>query len=464
MTEVFETIRLYHMIEPGMRVLVGVSGGADSVYLLHELNKYRKETPFELMAVHVNHGLRGKESLADAEFVKALCDREGIPCRVENADVRLLSEKEGLSLEEAGRNERYRIFEEIRQEWDAQRIAVAHTRNDQAETVMFNLARGSSLKGLGGMRPVQGAVIRPLLFTFREEIEDTLQKEGISWRTDKSNLSDDFTRNRIRQDLLPLMEKEVNSKSIFHISEAASRLQEVQAYLDRQVDKAAARCIRGDCLLLEPYEKEESLIQQELMKRMLQRGGGGKNIAAVHLGQLCALAEKNCGKSLDLPGGIRAVRENGVLRFVYKEKLLDPQGDDTEETEPIPLPVPGCVHFQDCTVRTELLENTDQIYEQAIQGSTYTKWFSYDTIKDGFQLQLRTRRPGDYLVVNAQGGTRKLKDYLIDQKIPQAQRDRILLIADGSHILWVMGYRISEDVKITRKDKKVIKIQMVEGD
>ncbi len=459
MQQVFDVIRSWHMIEAGMRVIAGVSGGADSVYLLQVLCHYRKEVPFDLSVVHVEHGLRGDESLEDAAFVKNLCEEQGIPCRIVPARVRERAGREGLSLEEAARAERYRIFEEVRQELRAQRIAVAHNQNDQAETVLWNLARGSGLTGLGGIRPVQGAVIRPLLYTSREEIEAALTSEGISWRTDRTNLGTDYTRNRIRNSLLPQMKRDLNAKSTQHIASAGFRLQEVEDYLERQVDESASRCLLDHRLLLEPFLKEEPLMQQELLRRMLKRLGGLKDVGAKHIMILMKLAGQDCGKSCDLPGKIRAVREEGVIRF---EKSDSAPAAGPSGVLSAALKVPGRVQILGYTVTAKRAVPEEVPEKRILREKKYTKWISYDTISHG--LQLRTRQTGDYLIVNEAGGRCSLKDYLINQKVPRAKRDEILLLADGSHILWVVGYRISEAAKVTPKTKQVVKIQILEGE
>ncbi len=456
MEEIFEVIQRYHMIEEGMRVIVGVSGGADSTYLLQVLRQYQREVSFELLAVHVEHGLRGEDSRADAAFVRELCESEGIPCRVVPAQVRQRAKKEKLSLEEAGRKERYRIFREILQEWDAQRIAVAHNRNDQAETVLMNLARGSGLKGLGGIKPVQGEIIRPLLFTGRDEIEEALRASGISWRTDKTNLDEDCTRNRIRLSLLPMMERKLNQQSTLHIAQAGMRLQDVQRYLTEQAGEAAARCFREDVILLSPFCQEDPLIRRELLRKMLERCGGMKDVGAVHIRMLEDLIEMPCGKRVSLPGNLSVIREEDALRFVKEADVL---------REPIPaaaLPVPGQILFGTLCVRTECVENSPEIMRQIADEKQYTKWLSYDTITNS--LQVRTRQTGDYLIINTEGGKQKLKDYLIDQKVPAGKRDELPLVADGPHILWVVGHRISEAAKVTPGTKKVIKIQVCEGE
>ncbi len=463
--DIFDTIRQYGMIEPGMRVIAGVSGGADSVCLLYVLDEYRREVPFELSAVHVEHGLRGAESLEDAAFVEELCSKRGIPCRVIHSDVRRIAEEQGLSLEEAGRRERYRIFGEQARDAGADRIAVAHSRNDQAETVLMNLVRGSGLFGLAGIRPVRDRIIRPLLFTNRSEIEEILRGAGLSWRTDQSNFEKDFTRNRVRLEILPMMERELNSRASEHIAQSAERLREVQTYLDKQTDSASAACLRQDgrgvLLLLAPFEREDPLIQKELLLRALdltaagadtQPESGRKDIGQVHLEMLRDLAGMDCGKSVDLPGKIRASREEGVLRFAPRRE------EAAKESSPLPLslPVPGEVRLRQIKVCTELAAYDPGMEEQIREEKKYTKWFSYDTINSN--LQLRTRQSGDYLVVNSEGGKKKLKEYLIEMKIPRERRDELLLLADGSHILWVLGYRISEAAKVTEKTRQLLKV------
>ncbi|MCD7717659.1 MAG: tRNA lysidine(34) synthetase TilS [Lachnospiraceae bacterium] len=492
---VFHTIKEYHMIETGMRVIAGVSGGADSICLLYALRQYRREIPFELLVVHVEHGLRGQESLDDAAFVQKLCAEWEIPCRVETAAVTQRADREGLSVEEAARAERYRIFEETGREWHADRIAVAHNRNDQAETVLWNLARGSSLRGLGGIRPVQGKLIRPLLFTDRNDIEAYLQKAGLDWRTDRTNLETDYTRNRIRLSLLPQMEKDLNAQASRHIAEAADRLRGVQDYLDRVTDEAAGRCIAvengdadeaaGRCIVadgfgpgcsvvirLEAYKKEEALIRQELLKRAVElcadenKKSGLKDIGAVHIHMLEELADMDCGKRCNLPGGICAVREDGILRFMRHRGAAGMRMDSARAgRSSASLILPDCDNgpetgriFAGISVTAELLSNTPELKKYFLEEKKYTKWISYDTIKSN--LLLRTRRPGDYLVVNAEGGKKKLKDYLIDQKIPRDKRDGILLLADGSHILWVVGWRLSEAAKVTDETRQVLKVAL----
>ena len=596
MRHIFDVIREYDMIEPGMRVMAGVSGGADSVCLLYVLNEYRRTVPFELLAVHVEHGLRGQESLEDARFTQELCRRLDVPCCVEHVDVRAAVRAQGLSEEEAARALRYEAFRKNGARWRADCLAVAHNRGDQAETVLWNLVRGSGLRGLCGMRPVrrlipggtdeiflkltgnqpdsrqggadgtllkltgnqpdsqpdgadaaflkqtenlhQGdadaiSIIRPLLYTDRKEIEEILRSAGLSWRTDRTNLEPDYTRNRIRLSLLPQMERDLNAQAGLHIAQAAQKLQKLEAYLERQTDAAAGRCFvepeagsaaarrhlaePGTVLRLTSFFAEEPLIQEELLKRALVMCGGGrglKDVGAVHLDMLMQLAKMDCGRECHLPGGVRAVREDGILRFTkggrtvhgqsttgaYKSKHIKEAPDERSSILQYDLPVPGTLIVEEnagvassafmreqfsasssgtslssvsagiceqapssprrVRVTTDLLVNHSALRNEICDEKKYTKLLSYDTIK--CNVQLRTRRPGDYLVINDQGGRRKLKDYLIDRKIPRDRRDEVWLVADGSHILWVVGYRISAAAKVRENTEKVIRIQIEE--
>lgn len=411
------------------------------------------------------------------------------------AEVKTLAEQKGLSTEEAGRMERYRIFDEMKRACGAQRIAVAHNQDDQAETVLHHLARGSGLAGLCGIRPVRGDVIRPLLFTERREIERLLQENGIAWRTDRTNLEQDYTRNKIRLSVLPLLTREVNGRAAAHIAQAGRRLLQAQEYLERVTEAAAGRCFTcaGDfagqgfaaretesaaqnsvILLLTPFLQEDELIRRELVKEALARCGGLRDVAEVHIEALMRLSHLDCGKELSLPGQVRAVREDGMIRFektdaessgcraagtVSGKSAANPASERPASAE-YPLAVPGhCAagHWEACVT---LLENDGDLNSEIIKEKKYTKWLSYDTIKN--DVLLRTRRPGDYLVVNEQGGRKKLKDYLIDCKVPKDRRNQVWLLADGSHILWVVGYRISEAAKVTKATKQVIKIQLKE--
>ena len=241
MEKVLDYIRKNGMVQRGDRIIAGVSGGPDSVCLLFLLDKYKETLGISLEVVHMEHGIRGKESLEDAAFVENFCRKLAIPCHTYHRDIPKLAREWKCSGEEAGRRARYEAFEEVRSKNGGTKIAVAHNRNDQAETVLFHLVRGSGLSGLSGIRPVRGNIIRPLLCLTREEIEDLLRKENLPFRTDATNLETDYARNRIRLNILPLLREELNPRACEHLAETAERLALAEDYLAGQAREAAKR-------------------------------------------------------------------------------------------------------------------------------------------------------------------------------------------------------------------------------
>ena len=240
-TELF--IRKYGMIEKDDVVIAGVSGGADSVCLLFILCRLQERLGFQVKVCHVNHGLRGREADADEEYVRNLCASMNVPCRIFREDVELIAVKRKQSLEEAGRTVRRAAFGTMCREDGGTKIATAHHRDDNAETVLLNIARGTGLKGLCGIRPVQGRWIRPLLDSDREQIETFLKEQGLSWCTDVTNEEDDYTRNRIRHNILPVMKEQINAGVVRHLEELSIQAREVWDYLEHGVQAAWERCV-----------------------------------------------------------------------------------------------------------------------------------------------------------------------------------------------------------------------------
>ena len=485
MQNIIGTIRKYNMIQSGMHVLAGVSGGADSVCLLMALLEFQRECPFTVTVVHVEHGIRGEESCGDADFVQKLCAELGVDCRVEHVDAPGEAKKQGFSLEEAARILRYQVFEQVRAETGADVIAVAHNEDDQAETVLWNLIRGSALKGLGGIRPVREHMIRPLLFTSRERIEQILRDRGMNWRTDRTNFDVEYTRNRLRLEVIPCLERYLNRKAREHIAEAAEQLQEAQNYIEGQVRRATERCIADGAaagreqgiifLKLNLFAQEEYYVQGELLRECISRCAGGaglKDVGKVHVEMLRKLAEMPCGKRQNLPGGITASRRDGIILFEKSKKTAGKEsteeyfpalngrmeiGDMTVVTRTIPRKL-----FDERLLAAEKMKNGGygvQNPPEILSEKKCTKWLACDTIKNN--VCCRRRKTGDYLTVNAQGGRKKLKDYMIDCKIPREERDSLWLFADGSHVLWLPGFRISEAAKVTDETETVLEITVI---
>lgn len=445
----------YGMIRQGETVIAGVSGGPDSVCLLFLLKELCLEKGARLYAVHVHHGLRGAEADGDECFVRELCGREQVPLRVFSFDVRERAAREKMSLEEAGRLCRYEAFREEAQRLGGARIAVAHHMDDQAETVLFHLFRGTGIRGLCGMEPVRGDIIRPLLCVRRSEILEWLQQKNLSWRTDSTNESTEYMRNRIRGELLPYVRQYMNPQAERHVAEAARELSEVEEFLERKTEEAFRLCVRTEeqaCFLFETgFRSLDPVIRKRLLRRCMEETGGLRDVERVHIRILGELMDKQTGSRADLPGGRLARRE---YQGIFLGKRTDsPPGD-------VLIPrIPGQTadgryvwHFS--------LEMAQK--DQIIPQKTYTKWFDYDKIEK--YLEIRGRKPGDYLEINREHGRKKLKAYLTDNKIPAAERERLRLLADGSHIVWIPGYRISERYKVTENTERILRVQIDGGE
>lgn len=440
-------------------VIAGVSGGADSVCLLFVLLELQKSIGFQLVAVHVNHELRGEDADADEAFVKNLCCEKNIKCICYSENVESLAKKWKQSTEEAGRSLRRTCFEEVMKTCGGTKIALAHHKNDSAETFLMNLARGTGLKGLGGIAPVQGKFIRPLLCVERKEIEKYLHEKGIPYCTDATNASDDYTRNRVRNHILPYMVAEVNEKTVAHMGETMAYLREVQKFLENQRDSYWEKCVlEGDnryLLLKEEFEKVPDVIRPMILKKVLsETANREKDIENIHLRSLEELLEKQTGRKMDLPYGIEARKTYQGLEISVKKDL-----DDGNKEEVFFVPDKEEYTFGEYQISCHLQER-NEIEKYMEKGGT--NWIDYDIIQNG--VSFRTRRPGDYITIDKEGRTQKLKSYFINEKIPQGERDDILLVADGSHIIWIWGYRRNCAYQMTDSTKHVLEININKGE
>ena len=475
-TELF--IRKYGMIEKNDVVIAGVSGGADSVCLLFILCSLQERLGFRVKVCHVNHELRGREADEDEAYVKELCARLGVPCRIFREDVELIAAKRKQSLEEAGRTVRRAAFGTMCREDGGTKIATAHHRDDNAETVLLNIARGTGLKGLCGIRPVQGRWIRPLLASSREQIESFLKAQGVSWRTDATNEEDDYTRNRIRHNILPVMKEQVNAGVVRHLEELSMQSLEVWQYLEQGVQKARERCVcvqeerngayhAGQKKVPEviriggkAFGQEAPAVQKQLVRECIAAvRGGEKDIGSVHLKSVTELFGRQCGKRVDLPGGVTAERTyDGIV--IRKRRNTKEEG--AGEMREVLLNIPGETLMPDGIhrVKCRFADISERDKAKEIPQKSYTKWIDYDIIKYG--LSVRTRRSGDYLTVDEQGKHQKLKSWFINEKIPRELRDKMLLVADGHHIVWIPGRRMSRACQISNRTKRILEIIITE--
>lgn len=470
--KVFSYLERHGMISPGQKILAGVSGGADSVCLLFVLWEYAKTAPVTLTAVYVDHGLRA-EAGEDGAYVEELCRRLGVPFYLKKADVRGFAARTGKSLEEAGRELRYELFGQTAREAGAHRVAVAHSQNDRAETMLFHLFRGSALKGLCGILPTRGEIIRPLLCLEREEIEAYLRAREIPWRTDATNQEDVYTRNRIRHYILPFAESQVCRGAVSHMCKAAELLQETEDYLERQTQEAAERLTEsirqgdGQAFLVRRagFLELHGALQKRLVHTLLSRLlPGARDITCRHVEDVLALFTKGENPSLSLPFGVRAQRsyeevllwreESGEKKPLFLWREVELPGGET--SQPFIFGLGDGSEMEFCVFFAKKYEK--------VPRNEYTKWFDCDKIIK--PLVLRRRQAGDYLTIaDGNGGTvhKRLKDYLITEKIPRHERGLIPVLAEGSHILWLTGYRISEAYKVDRNTKRILQVKLLRG-
>ena len=507
-----------HMIDPGDRLILGLSGGRDSVCLFHVLVRLGPEMGFSFSAVHVNHGIRGDEALRDEKFAEALCRKYGIPIRIVRTSVPELAAEQGVSLEEAGRLLRRRVFEEECLARDAQKIALAHHKNDVAETVLFNIARGSGIGGLSSLRPVRGPYIRPLLGVTRDEIDRFLKENAYSFVEDSSNGDVFYSRNRIRNDILPMFTRFVNARTVDHLaglSETSAKaadflMSEAGRCISSYTDCMKEYCTAGNPLLYGTgdfadqksrricsrpgaaasethrsvlgaekkysggilisdllFEKEAEILRELTVREIAGLVAGSlANLDRRHVTAVLGLYGREEGKKICLPYNTEAVRvmqgilirknpeneKNEVVRADHSLQETDEDGEQIEKNVPVRLEIPGVTCEQGICFRCLI----EPCRGEPIPQNMYTKWFDYDKI-NGIP-EIRSRKQGDYIVINPSGNRKKFSDLLIDRKVPRARRDEIPLICVGSEVLWAPGIRSGESCRVDEETKTILKI------
>ncbi len=460
--EFIRYIRKNNLIHKGDTIVTGVSGGADSVCLLLLLQDLKKEWELKLHVVHIHHGIRGEEADRDAAYVQELARSFGLPFVLVKKDVPLLAKEWGKTEEEAGRCIRYEVFDKYARELGGALIAVAHHRDDQAETVLFQMFRGSGPRGLAGMSPRRGAVIRPLLFAGREEIEEYLREQNVRYCEDSTNNKNQYTRNVIRNEILPIAREQINAQAAAHIAAAAEKIAAWRQYVEQRGQEALERVMPDrETLDIEKFSLEEAVIQDEILRHIFGYWiPGAKDIGNIHYEMVKGLMAADTGKLVQLPGGLLAVREYQVLKF-YQEKEEKDISFSTHfnvrqtfyakrETHGI-----HSLEYQGIKISIQVKRREDLPVK--FPEKDYTKWFDYDMIKGA--LILRNPVEGDYFILDS-GGKKKLSRYYMDRKIPRCQRKNQLVLAEQNHVLWAVPERISAAYKITNQTKMVLVVTM----
>lgn len=455
-----EYIKFNNLINDGDKVLVGVSGGADSMCLLSVLLDFS----IDVCVVHINHMLRGKDAEEDQLYVENFCRDKGIKCYSFSYDVDKIAKEKKISCEEAGRMVRYEAFNNVLKEEGCQKIAVAHNADDNAETILHNLFRGTGLKGLVGIAPKRDVIIRPLLETTRAEIESYLKTKNIEFRSDATNFEDIYTRNKIRNAVLTYAKENINVNVSGHITNTGKMLGEIDDFIEIEGNKAYCTTVsetdNGILILDEGFEELHIVIKRYIVRTVLSKVSGSlKDITHRHIEDVLGLFNNQVSKNVNLPYDMVARRTydgvvvekiivNNVSNATYDEIKVCRFGEF--------LLGPNGKKLVVSPFSKEEWETKENKYEEKM----YTKWLDCDILERN--LVIRTRRPKDYIVVDGNGSKKKLKDYFIDLKIPKNDRDSVLLLADGEEILWVIGYRINYNYKITKETKNIVEFRYIE--
>ena len=458
------------MLTCGDRVIAGVSGGADSVCLFLMLLELRKKIGFDLIAVHVHHGLRGEAADQDQQFVEALCEQHRIPLEIFRVNLESIAKKRKQSLEEAGRMVRREAFDSVCKKYGGNKIALAHHQNDNAETLLWNLSRGTGLDGLGGIRPVNGKFIRPLLCMNREEIEEYLAKRKQSYCIDETNAGTDYTRNKLRHLVLPILEEQVNSAAVRHMNETMEQIWELQEYMQEQVEAAYQECVQEHfekaCWIQiqqKSFETFPELIKKMVIRKGMEQVGGKKrDLSHKHVDVMMELMNKQVGRTLDLPYEMHAKRNYEGIRLEKQRTYSFGEEKKAEIMQECmsELNIPGETILADrnLKLRCKILEKPKNLSIKDIPQKIYTKWFDYGIIKSS--LYIRTRQAGDTIVIDEKGHQKKLKNWFVDEKIPKEVRDSQLLLAENNEILWVLGHRMSQAYQVKQSTKWILQIEV----
>lgn len=508
--------RAHQLFAPGDGVVLGVSGGADSVCLLFALQELRQELEIGLYAVHINHGIR-PDAARDAAYVEELCGQLEVPFTLVETDVQAYARERGCSTEEAGREVRYAAFFRELERRRAQKIAVAHNAGDRAETLLFHLFRGTGLTGLGSIRPVRERIVRPLLGLERSDIEAYLKRRQIRFCQDSTNETDAYTRNRIRHHILPYAEQEVCSGAAVHLCQAADIFSEIEDYMEGQIRQARENCVVQDQRGESVYEAEnggarqnqedkpQQMIRCDAFKTLhpaIQKGlilsllkelsPAHRDMGSRQVEQVLALCLKPGNRRIHLPRGISAGRSYDLVVLECQEakahrppaprdgagqfavQLSVPQ----QPGEAITCQVPGGMlrlrYLGASDMKAILSEGLCDLFREDVVFeidndkknlkfpiNQYTKWLDYDKIEK--LLEWRTRRTGDYLEIRTPSGygRKTIKSLMIDEKVPQRERECIPMLAQGNHILWVGGGRICESCKISGGTQSILEVQYI---
>ena len=464
--KVLNFIRENQLVKPGDKVVAGFSGGADSTALVTVLFELKELLQISLIAAHVNHGIR-EEAGDDADFTCTFCRERKIKYFLLEKNVPQIAAEGKLSGEEAGRIVRYDFFSQLVISEGADKIAIAHHQNDVAETFLHNIFRGSGLRGAGAIRPVRDNVIRPLLCVTRDEIEEYLKEKEISFCTDATNLENIHTRNKLRNKVIPYVEKEINSSAVEHIYRATKDFAMAEDYIRDQAfkvfEEVSEKDNNGIRIDLKKLANKPEIIKKYVVLRCFEiLTPNRKDITARHVDAVMSLISSKEGTSrVDLPYNFTAIRSYEIM-FLTENKDCNEFEKEDDQLVIKKLEIGQKIKLNIPRFGVATIDIMSYNGKTSIPRDTYTKWFDCDRIQE---VIFRHRKPDDYICIEQNGAVKKkkLSKFMTDEKIPVSERDDLWILADGDHCMWVPGYRISCSYKISDNTKKILAVAIDNG-
>ena len=476
--KVKKTIKKNNLIEKGEHIVIGLSGGPDSVCLFHTLYQLKEELGITLHTVHINHGLRPGAAEEDQMYVERLCADYQVPCQSFTFDVNRIAKEAGISSEDAGRQVRYQSFFEVAEKIENEtgssvKIAIAQNMNDQAETVMMRILRGTGTDGLSGIEYLRkengkGIVIRPLLDVSREEIEQYCSENHLNPQIDLTNLKPIYTRNKIRLELLPYLRESFNRNITAALNRLSKIAKEDKDYFNQRVEEIIEQnsvCESQERIgmPIELLRREHPAIRHRLIMRIFESIGLSKDISSVHLDQADRLMKDGKTSSVtDFSAGYAmGISYDKVLFYKKNEKA-----HDSFEYEINMDGVTNIFELNAC-IGVKIVKRQDWI-NKGEKGNLYhnsssksvTCRLSLDKIEEsGWNPVIRTRKQGDYIIPLGMEGRKKLQNFFVDEKYTKEQRDLIPILCLGTEVIWIVGSRINENYKVEENTERIILLE-----
>lgn len=453
--KVIEAIDRNKMINKGDKIIVALSGGPDSLSLMHVLSTLVDRYEIKLYAAHVNHMLRGSESDEDEATCRRFCEKNNIEFFSKSIDINAMANENNISTEMAGRDARYKFFEELLKKLDADKVALAHNLNDQAETVLMRLMRGTGIEGLVGIKPVRDEIyIRPIINISRKEIEDYCEENTLLARIDQTNYEPIYSRNKIRLELIPYIQQNFNSDIISTLNRMCELMKRDESYIQENVIKVFQKyCDIGEDKVIiykDAFYLHPSLISRVIRRALLEIKGDINNIQSIHIDNIIDLQKSNTGKFTVVPREILVKNVYGNIEITRQKKNCKENINIIRELK-----------FGDNNIK----ELGIKISIRPIEDSKNVKFKSNDNIKyfnstNVKHISLRFRKNGDRFSPLGMKGSKKLKDIFIDLKIPREERDFIPLLCFDEDISWIIGHKISDKFKIHEGVKNIIEVSV----